>query len=257
MPANITIQSGIAAGTSHRIDNRVARVGSDPQSDVCLPTADIPGHALTLEFRGESCLVYNRCRDRIYVGAQVVEPAQSVNWPETDILQLGQGIELILDFDDAETNHTIDDFEDEHAANELANGPMAESAAHLQNTEGLKNRSNTAKTVAQISVTVLCLVGCIFLLLRDQNRNSSSIEGPGFASVVSSGLENPAVSRKMIQRIQHAEAHRVRGRSKDARKAFQFIRDDLVEETQSSNSDSDNPNSKLLRFVQSRLADAK
>lgn len=257
MPARITIQSGIAAGTSHQINHRVARVGSDPQSDVCLPTSDIPGHALTLEFRGESCLVYNRCRNRVYVGAQVVEPDQSAHWPETDILQMGQDIELLLDYEDASAPQVFDDYEDELQEDSSADASNGGLETHLDHAAAAKKEFNTAKMVVQLCVTALCLVGCVLLLLRDQNRKSVSVAGPRFTEVVSASLDNPTVSRKMIQRIQHAEAQRIRGRSKDSRKAFQFIRDDLIAESQTSNSDSENPNSQLLRFVQGRLANEK
>jgi len=261
MSARITIQSGIAAGTSHRINSRVARVGSDPQSDVCLPSADIPAHALTLEFRethqpqGLQCLVYNRCRSQIYVGAQVVEPDHSIHWSETDILQMEQGIELLLDFDDADDLDSAEAFlEDENEEDAGDDGfdhsSMADPALALERESSQKN-SNTTKTIVQLCVTVLCFVGCALLLMRDQNRKTNPDTVVEFAEVVSLGLDDQSVPRSLINRIQYAEAQWVRGRTKVAEEQFRYIRDDLVSE----NLDPTSPQSKMLKFVQTRLAE--
>ncbi|MEM7315246.1 MAG: FHA domain-containing protein, partial [Planctomycetota bacterium] len=80
MPAKITVQSGIAAGASHWIQQRVVRIGSDPTAEVCLPSANVPGHALTLEYKDGNYRVYNRCRDNVYVGTRVVEPNRVATW---------------------------------------------------------------------------------------------------------------------------------------------------------------------------------
>jgi hypothetical protein len=279
MPARITIQSGVAAGTSHRINSRVARVGSDPQSDVCLPSADIPAHALTLEFQDSpelqdaSCLVYNRCRSRIYVGAQVVEPDQSVHWPETDILQMDQGIELLLDFDDSNGTGTWANDESEYADG-MDDSSTAEPISGLEGSQENWNAANTVrtgstiktgstatpestakpgsttKTVVQLCVTGLCLAGCALLLLREQNRAANVDVGVGFAEVVSMGLDDATVPRSLINRLQYAEAQRVRGRAKVADEQFQSIRDELVFEAP----DPLSTRSKMLQFVQTRLA---
>lgn len=250
MSARITIQSGIAAGTSHRIAGRVARVGSAPQSDICLPTSDIPEHALTLEFRDDGCLVYNRCRDRIYIGAQIVEPDNVVEWPETDILQLGHDIELLLDWDDTETDEPYAHYE-EDGEGDLVEGPFPESeAAAIKNPA---NGSKGAKTAMQLGVTILCLIGCVLLLIRDQNRNASPDVGPTFSEVITTSMANSEISRELVQRLQHAEAQRVRGRKKVARTEFQSIRDDLIAEHGQSDPNEPNANDSILRLIQNRL----
>ena len=252
MSAFITIQSGIAAGTSHRIENRVARVGSDPQSDVCLPTAEIPGHALTLEFDENGCRVYNRCRNNVQIGEQMVEPDQAAAWPETDVLQLGEDIELLLDFEDPEAQNAnanfYTEFDDET--------DVAENHSAAKEQEQAENKSSSsAKTMMQLAITLLCVVGCALLLLRDQNRNSGPESGPGFSEIVTSAVENADVSSELIRRIQHAETQRIRGRREIAREQYQSIRDDIIAARVNRHSDgaSASPVAQILRFIQTRL----
>ncbi|MFK7821549.1 MAG: hypothetical protein AB8G99_22735 [Planctomycetaceae bacterium] len=251
MSARITIQSGIAAGTSHRIERKVARVGSDPQSDICLPTANVPAHALTLEFREEECRVYNRCRDSVYIGARVVGPDEAGSWPETDILQLGEDIELLLDFEDEGSAayhpmHDVDFDEPDSSTNEAL--PATADRSNASSSSG-------AKTVVQLGVTVLCLVGCALLLVRDANRKAPKTAAPNFAAIVTSGLENPKISNELIHRVQHAEQQRIRGQEETARSEFVSIRNDLMSgqpnDANSSAADLD----QLTDFVQARLSD--
>ena len=251
MFARITIQSGVAAGTSHRINRRVARVGSDPQADVCLPSAEIPGHALTLEFREESCFVYNRCQESVYVGGQVVEPEQVVEWPETDILQLGQNIELLLDFEDSETEEAFTDYggDEETADSET----LSASSSSANSVLGTEPQSKSLKTAIQLGVTFLCIAGCALLLIRDQNRKSAPDSGPGFSEIISTALAERDIAPELIQRLQHAEAQRVRGRKEVANDEYQSIRDDLVSELDQAENTAEKRNAQILRFVQTRL----
>ena len=248
MYPRITIQSGISAGSTYRIERRVARIGSDPQSDVCLPTTDIPSHALTLEFRDESCLVYNRCRSQVVIGAQIVAPEQSAVWPETDILQLDGGIELLLDFDDEPVVPSIidDDVDEAVEANDSGRGESGD----LPVATAAKN--STSKTVVQLAVTALCIVGCVLLLLRDQNRSKPTVQ-ISLQEVVDAHLGNSIQNHQLVQRVQFAESQRVRGRAKAATKEFQFIRDDLVGSQAEPGGEAAEFQSKVLMFVQSRL----
>jgi hypothetical protein len=104
--------------------------------------------------------------------------------------------------------------------------------------------------VVQLCVTGLCLAGCALLLLREQNRAANVDVGVGFAEVVSMGLDDATVPRSLINRLQYAEAQRVRGRAKVADEQFQSIRDELVFEAP----DPLSTRSKMLQFVQTRLA---
>ncbi len=256
MSARITIQSGIAAGTSHRIVNRVARVGSDPQSEVCLPTADIPSHALTLEFRDDGCRVYNRCKSNVQIGAQLIEPDQVAAWPETDILQLGQDTELLLDFLDPQYTENDEAFDFDEDEEDLSNHDLnSEGDNSTERQEDQKKASSlNAKIIMQMVVTTTCLVGCVFLLLREQNRKSGPDTGPGFSEIVSTAIANPTVvSPELVQRLQHAEAQRIRGRKEIAHDEYQSIRDDLIRGSNEIGNESENPNTQILSFIQGRL----
>ncbi|MFK7769468.1 MAG: hypothetical protein AB8B55_19800 [Mariniblastus sp.] len=249
MFARITIQSGVAAGTSHFIKRRVARVGSDPKSEVCIPSADIPAHALTLEFKEDSCFVYNRCRESIYIGVQVVEPEQVTEWRETDLLQLAQDIELLLDFEDLETDAGFADY----ANDEISEPSDTRSESIEAASSNQRQSANRMKTTIQLGVIILCLMGCAFLLIRDQNRKSGPELGPRFTEIISTSIAEQDVAPELIQRLQYAEAQRVRGREKIANERYQSIRDDLITATKEKNGTSEKRNEQILRFVQSRL----
>ena len=249
MIARITIHSGIAAGTSHPIDGRVARVGSDPQSDVCVPTNDVPEHALTLEFRDEACLVYNRCRDSVFIGGRTIEPDQIAEWPDTDILQLGKGTELLLDFGSHEESMLYDADEGLDDADLEDNAPPSH-----ETTPEADAKSGNSKLIGQLCVIVFCVLGCVLLLVRDQNRKSAPEAGPTFGELVTLSRDSADVAPELVQRIQYAEAQRVRGREEDANREFQSIRDDLLAQRDQPQEDLNESNSQILQFIQSRLA---
>ena len=253
MLARITIQSGIAAGTSHKISGRVARVGSDPQSDVCVPTSDIPGHALTLEFRDDRCLVYNRCRESVYIGAQSIEPDQILEWPETDILQLGTDTELLLDFAATTDEEFYVDADEPSETDNVADSSEFSDAA-IEETQQRQPATKSSKLVGQLCVTFVCLVGCVFLLVRDQNRKAGVNSGLQFSELIATSLASDRVSPELIQRLQFAEAQRVRGRVEFAVNEFRSIRDDLIAQLDEPEEDLEAPNSQILRFIQTRLA---
>ena len=243
MSARITIQSGIAAGTAHDVDRRVVRVGSDPQSDICLPSANIPAHALTLEFRDEGCRIYNRCRNNVYVGAHVVAPDEVAAWPETDILELDDEIELLLDLNP----------EDEPGVSMSYDEAFTEAPtpAAPESSKQTENRANGAKTVIQLAVTVVCLIGCVLLLVRDQTRKEPQSSGSSFEQVIDEAFA-AEVSPALIKRLQHAEALRIRGRKDHADREFMRIRDDLV-----TVGPTDSSHKGILELTQSRLGASK
>ena len=250
MYPRITIQSGISAGTTHPITSRVARIGSDPKSDVCLPTAEIPAHALTLEFRDSSCLVYNRCRSHIIVGAQVVDPDQSVAWPETDILQLAGGIELLLDFDEQPDSGLSFEYEDEFDEDTEQSPETRKDVSELT---GSAQKGSSSKTIVQLAVTAICVVGCVLLLLRDQTRARPAVQ-TSLQEILDLNATGSAEDQGMIRRLQYAETMKVRGRKKLARQEFKHLRDELLEEVENSVGQENEFHAKVMNFVQLRLA---
>ena len=258
MFARITVQSGIAEGTSHVIEGRVARVGSDPQADICLPTNDIPAHALTLEFRGEGCLVYNRCPNSVFIGSQTVEPDNVVQWAETDLLQMGSETTLLLDFDweaESEESDSQNSESGESFPSDIVGGAID---SDKKNQATAKDKSSSTKTVVQLLVIVACVAGSALLLLRDQNQSKVQSGGLNFSQLISVSLDDESVSDELLRRLQFAETQRVRGREEAAHLAFQGIRDDLLYQFTSdldAENLPENRNSEILQFVQKRLAD--
>src|SRR5688572_746458 len=101
MSASIRIESGIAAGTNYWIDRPVLRIGSDPQCEICLPTADLAPHALTLEFRTGTYRAYNRGATAIFLGRTSLQPGAAGVWNDGDVLTLpgDQRLALAVDGD--------------------------------------------------------------------------------------------------------------------------------------------------------------
>ena len=99
MSASIRIESGIAAGTNYWIDRPVLRIGSDPQCDICLPTAELAPHALTLEFRGGNYRVYNRGTSPVTVGRSTLQAGANGLWNDGDSIVLPGNLQLRLAVD--------------------------------------------------------------------------------------------------------------------------------------------------------------
>lgn len=179
----------------------------------------------------------------------MVEPDHAAEWPETDILQLGQKIELLLDLDESDDPYQVFPDEEESGVEEALTDA---AGTNLPPVSGRKS-SGSMKTMMQLVVTLLCLGGCALLLIRDQNRRSDPDTGPGFNEIISTAIATPGISPELIQRLQHAEAQRVRGRPELAEEEYQSIRDDLVWEPDPSEDPTAELNSQILRFIQTRL----
>lgn len=252
MPAKVTIQSGISAGTSHWIEQPVIRIGSDPTCDVCLPSAAVPSHALTLEYRNGQYRVYNRCRSNVFVGTRMIESGKALEWPDTDILQLSDDIELVLDVDAdptpvpmraaVEPEYEIDEVEADYASPEL-NYPT-----------DTKTKSDASNTILQVAVIVFCLLGCAGLLARESLKGKSGDrrKAPSFAATIRSANE-AKTSPELVQRLQFAESAAVRGNKRSARERFGELRDDLVPQKDKFVEADRKPELAILDFVEYRL----
>lgn len=251
MPAKVIIQSGISAGTSHWIEKAVIRAGSDPKSDVCLPSADVPTHALTIEFRDQTYRVYNRCRYSIFVGASALEPGKAAAWPDGELLQLSKDIQLVLDVDDDPTPMPMADVvepaydvdEEEVAYSGLDAGPSKNARP-----------GDGSKTMLQVAVIAFCLLGCVGLLAREslKGRSSDRSDPPSFATTVRDAIKSQT-SPELLQRLQYAESAAIRGNKKSARSRFGELRDDLVPQKESFASANRKSELAILDFVEYRL----
>lgn len=245
MPAKVTIQSGISAGTSYWIERAVVRVGSDPKSDLCLPSANVPSHALTLEFRDGRYRIHNRCQVNVFVGTRVVEPGNAIEWPDTDILQLNNEIELVLDVEEdpspkpmrtrpnpgedlaglANSNDWQQESEDQDI--ERGDGDVADKTIDSDNSADTS--TNGSNLLLQLAVIVFCILGSVGMLARESIKQSTSDtrKPPSFTEVVRNA-NTSASSPILIQRLQYAESAAIRGNASSAQERFGELRDDLV-----------------------------
>jgi len=230
MPAKVTVQSGISAGTTHWIERPVVRIGSDPQSDVCLPSADVAAHALTLEYRDGGYRVYNRCRNNVFIGMQAVQPGQALAWSDTDILHLSDDIELVLDLDEDPSPQpmrrtaSVQESEEDISGNELDR-----NIAEGLRAEAEPVRADNSRFFTQLVVTILCFAGCAVLLGREaiKGKDAGSQKAPAFIEVVRHA-NSSGISVGLIQRLQFAESAAIRGNLKSARQRYGSLRDDLL-----------------------------
>ena len=250
MPAKLTIQSGISAGASHWIERPVIRVGSHPQSDVCLPSADVPSQALTVEFRDGRYRVYNRCERDILIGSQPVAPGSVADWPDTDILQLTNEVSLVLDVDDDPTPMPMKIAAD-YAYDE--DEPNIEQQFDADSTDAAAS-ADRSKTLLQIAVIAMCLLGAVGLLARRSMRTATEQrDPPSFAKVVRDAIASDTTSSDLIQRLQYAESATVRGNKTTARERYGSLRDDLVPQKDTLVAGNREPELAILDFVEYRL----
>jgi len=252
MPAKIVVQSGISAGAAHWIEKAVVRVGSAPRSEICIPSATVQQHALTVEFRDGSYRVYNRTPANIAVGSQVVLPGKAVVWHDSIALQLNDEIQLLLECDADPTPVPMRAAEPFAAMNdaEFTADPEPEIAAVPQETSPKDNSS----FMLQLAVTVLCILGCIGLLARESMKGQTADrrEPPSFAAVVRNANETTTAS-ELVQRLQYAEAAVVRGNRKSARTRFGKLRDDLIPLKEQFVANERTAELAILDFVEYRL----
>ena len=229
MPAKITIQNGIAAGTSHWIEKPVIRIGSAPTADVCVPSATVSPHAITLEYRDGQYRIYNRSQANIVVGEQAIPPQQSAIWQTSEIVQLND-VALRLDTDLDPTPMTMisspvleDEYQEESSDDEVVS-----PQSHLDSAPAAAATDNS-KFWVQLAVTVLCLLGCVVLLARESLKDNTVDRrtAPNFTQVVRQATA-AQTKPELIRRLQHAESAMVRGNKKTARERFGRLRDDLV-----------------------------
>ncbi len=260
MPAKITIQSGISAGSSHWLDGRVVRIGSDPTADVCLPSADVAAHALTLEFRDGSYRIYNRSGQNVFVGTHVVAPDHVATWMDTDILQLGDEIQLVLDVGDdpAPSGKPTSARSQEWSPQDDGGGPTGalSSADHRHDlTSAVGNDPKSSSMWLQLAVIFVCVLGSLLLLARHQRKaGRASTPAPTFSQVIKEALASPSTSRELVGRLQYAESAVIRSDKRAAVARFERLRDDLLPQRGAFVANQRTPELAILDYVEFRLS---
>jgi len=251
MSATILVQSGISAGTSYWIDRPVLRIGSDPQCEICLPTADLAPHALTLEFRDGAYRTYNRGSESLSVGGALLQPGANTVWRADQTAQLPGDTRLVLQIDgdprpsprpDARID---DDYPVDDPAALLAGADTAEAAA--------KKSSNS---LVQMGIIGLCALGTVAFLMMGGGEETIAQNRPTFEAIVTDSLakdkDDPA--RLILPRLQYAQAALVRGHNDLARARFLKLRDQLVRQIESLPDDKRAGPDEMLDYVEYRLS---
>ena len=209
MSASVRIETGIAAGTTYWIDRPVLRVGSDPQCEICLPTADLPPHVMTLEFRSGAYRAYNRGAEPISVGRSTVQPGTAAAWNDGEAIALPGDQRLVLTIDgdprpSPRLDAAVDDgFDVEPVATGAAAGTTPEAEA--------KKKS---KSMMQMLVILICVAaGGGFLMMDSGAEETPAANRPSFQAIVESSLKKDDAVRALVQKLQYAQSFIVRGNS--------------------------------------------
>lgn len=250
MSAHIRVESGISAGTSYWIDKPVLRVGSDPQCEICLPSADLAAHALTVEFRDGRYRTYNRGTSAVVVGSTTVPPGGVADLPADQSVQLPGDLRLVLQVNGdprpcprpSNSNRDDDsDFEIEDVSPDVAD---ADATA-----------KKPSKTVMQLAIIGFCVLGgAAFLAMPESEAAVETQEIPTFEMLVDESLAIGAPARDRLQRLQHAESALVRGHYDLAKARFSTLRTQLVRGIDSLPQGKRNDLNRYLQYVEYQMS---
>jgi hypothetical protein len=251
MPAIIRVESGISAGTTYWIDRAVLRVGSDPQCDVCLLSAELAPHALTLEFRDGNYRAYNRSQSPVNVGSTVVQPGANAVWPASETIQLPGDLRLALEIDgDPRPTPRPDSQFDDGFDDEVASLPMG--AAAVGADAAAKKSKSSLIQMAVIGVCVLAMAG-LLLMKNSGGSEPAAADRPTFNQIVQESLTKDESHRAIVRRLQYAQAAVVRGNPKLAHERFAELRDLLVHHVEALPTEKKADSEQILSYVEFRL----
>jgi hypothetical protein len=252
MPATIRVESGISAGTNFWVDRPVLRIGSDPQCEICLPSAELAPHALTLEYRDGNYRAYNRCAAAINIGKMSVQPGTNAIWSGDQTAQLPGDLRLVLEIDgDPRPSARPETRHDDRFATDDAAPQLLEPAAAGESTT-----KKSSSTMVQLAVIGLCILGMAAMLtMRGGEETATAANRPSFESIVRTTLasKNDDVTRALLPRLQYAQAALVRGNGQLARRQFLRLRDQLIRQHESLPSDEREGVQRMLQYVEYQL----
>jgi hypothetical protein len=254
MSATIRIESGIAAGTNYWIDRPVLRVGSDPQCEICLPTADLAPHALTVEFRGGAYRAYNRGSAPISLGATTIQPGAAGVWGDGDLASLPGDQRLMLSINgDPSPSPRPETALDDGFDNDVSTAVGDTPALTPEEIEKAKSKS-----LMQMGIIGICVLGMGGLLMMNKMLGGTGAPAPNrpsFNKIVTDSLTKDAAIRELVQKLQYAQSFIVRGDAENARVQFGELRDQLLRHMDSL-STADRKDAEVIRdYVDGKLGD--
>ena len=202
MPATVRVESGISAGTNFWIDRPVLRIGSDPQCEICLPSAELAPHALTLEFRDGNYRAYNRCASAINIGRMSVQPGTNAIWNGDQTVQLPGDLRLVLEIDgDPRPSARPETRRDDGFAAVDAEPERIDPTAAAESPA-----KKSSSSMVQLAVIGLCILGMAAMLtMRGGEEAATAANRPSFESIVRTTLatKEEDVTRSLLPRLQY------------------------------------------------------
>lgn len=253
MSASIRVESGISAGTSFWIDRPVLRIGSDPQCDICLPTAELAPHALTLEFRGGTYRIYNRGTAPVTAGSAMIQPGANGIWNDGDSIVLPGNQQLRLAFDgDPQPSPRPESRRDGFEIDEQA-APAGAAAGAVDEAAAKKKSSSS---MVQMAVIGLCVLGMAAFLTMGGGDDAAKADRPTFEGIVEATLaaDKDDPMREFLPRLQYAQAGMVRGHRELAKQRFLKLRDQLVRQSDTLPEKGQEGAKRMLDYVEFRLS---
>jgi hypothetical protein len=253
MSASIRVESGIAAGTNYWIDRPVLRIGSDPQCDICLPSAELAPHALTLEFRGGSYRVYNRGTSPVTVGRSAVQAGANGPWNDAESALLPGNLQLLLTIDGDPRPSPRPELPQE------GDLMVDETAAAVDGVAGVPDavaaQKKSSKTMLQLAVIGFCVLAMIALLTLGGGGETATSDRPTFDAIVRDtlGKEQDDPARAFLPQLQYAQAALVRDNKPQAKTRFLKLRDQLVLQMETLPENSRDDAKRMLDYVEFRL----
>ncbi len=263
MTAKIEFTGRIRSGSICWIDKPVMRIGSDPESDVCIPSADVAQHAVTIEYRQGAYTAYNRQSDPIKVTGIEVSAGSSAVWKAGTELQIGENVALRLVQEgdgapsaesdegwDRESDEYYDDIaEDEWASNDVVGKTKADAA-----------ESGSKETLIQLAVIAMCFVGIIVIAATQfidfggaPVVNTINVESLLNDLAKASAETGSRDFQRIEQQLKLAEFAWHRGDEQKSRIAYMKLRNLLQERKEVLGNQISKVELEILRYVHAKL----
>ncbi len=256
MGARILVHTGIAAGTVHWIERKVVRIGSDPIMEITIPSDQLAGHALTLEYRDGAYYVHNRSTEMVHLGGRTIAQNATDRWSDTDLLECSGAIQLALELD-RDPAPTMRPMEDSRVAAAIPSDPNRSASKREVKSHETESTTKSNATMVQLAVIVVCVLLCGLLLIRDRLKQDDPTlsDMPTFQKVVQQGLNDDGLAESpLLRQFQYAESAIIRGNKTKARRWYGKVRLHLLNQQSKATEETPAAERDMLRWVEYRLA---
>lgn len=248
----IEILNGISQGTRFWLEKRVVRIGSDPGADLCIPSAELPPIAATLEFREGDWTIHDRSGQGVTPSEAESGAQESVLWQSGKVIELCDRTQLRLcvygEAGPAPQPSLASKFE--ALSGQGVRSPALETASRHGTAVA---RGSAAAKWGQYVVIAVCLLGCAGLILWQPGDNAPGKAAPNFQSLIEEAIGSKSTSQVLVQRLQYAQAAFGRGDRELAREWFRKLRDDLLRQEDRLIIDKKEIEIKILHFAEHQI----